>query len=150
MGIFGAKKEPVPPHPRREPRFTGLPTAERVAQVFGGSVDFGQREFWLNNDPAKALKLCYVAGQVRAERACDYVLRPMAQNNALGRETSLEEAYQLLKNGGVYAMIVMERTTLDEVVFDLMDGWLALFFPHRQTVLTYWVATEEKRSVSPP
>ena len=150
MGVFGAKKREVPPHPRREPRLSGPPTAERVAQVFTDCVDFSRREFLLNNDPDKKLELCYVVGMVRAERACDYVLRPMAQNEALGRETDLETAYGLMKHGGVYALAVQERTTLDEVVFDLIDGWVALFFPDRETVLTYSVATEEKRSISDP
>lgn len=150
MGIFGAKKETVPPHPRREPRLSGPLTFERVAEVFSDCVDFGQRDFYLNNDPAKGVRLCYVQGQVRAERACDYVLRPMAQNGALGKETDLDRAYELMKTGGVYALTVMERTTLDEVVFDLIDGWIAVFFPNKETVLTYSVATEEKRSVSSP
>ena len=150
MGIFGAKKEEVPPHPRREPRLSGALTPERVAEVFADCVDFGQRDFFLNNDPDKRVRLCFVQGQVRAERACDYVLRPMAQNNALGRETTPDEAYELMKNGGVYALTVQERTTLDQVVFDLIDGWIAVFFPGRETVLTYSVATEEKRSVSDP
>lgn len=150
MGMFGADRDWVPPHPRKEPRLEGPPTPQRVAEVFEGCVDFGQREFLLNNDPEKRVQLCYVAGQVRAERACDYVLRPMAQNEALSGAADLEQAYDLMKNGSLYALIVMERTTLDQVVFDLIDGWIAVFFPGKETVLTFWVATEEKRSVNQP
>ena len=117
MGMFGADRDWVPPHPRKEPRLEGPPTPQRVAEVFEGCVDFGQREFLLNNDPEKRVQLCYVAGQVRAERACDYVLRPMAQNEALSGAADLEQAYDLMKNGSLYALIVMERTTLDQVVF---------------------------------
>ena len=150
MGIFGAKKESVPPHPRREPRLSGPLTWERVGEVFTDCVDFSRRDFFLNNDPDKRVRLCYIAGQLRAERACDYVLRPMAQNGALGKETDLDGAYELMKNGGVYALTATERATLDEVAFDIIDGCVAVFFPGRETALTYSVATEEKRSVSGP
>lgn len=150
MGIFGNRQESVPPHPRREPRFTGPLTPLRVQEIFGGSADFTRRDFFLNNDAARKVELCYVAGQVRAERASDYVLRPLCVNDALGRAETMDQVYELLKNGGVYALSVQERSTLDEVVFDLVDGSLALFFPGKETVLTFSVATEEKRSVSDP
>ena len=149
MGLFAADREPIPPHPRREPRLDGPLTLEGVERAFGGSVDFGRRSFCLGGDPDKRVELCYVVGQLRAERACDYVLRPMSMNDELAR-VGADEAFELLRSGGLYSLIVMERTTLDEVVFDLIDGWLALFFPGRETVLTYWAATEEKRSVNPP
>lgn len=150
MGIFGAKKEEIPPHPRREPRFAGPLTPERAAEVFEGCVDFSRRTVWLNNDPDKPVELLYIQGQVRAERASDYLLRPMAQNGALGSAGSLEDAYRLMRDGGIYALTVKERTTLDEVVFDLVDGWAVVFFPGKATALSYSVATEEKRSVSEP
>lgn len=150
MGIFGVKKEEVPPHPRREPRYPGPLTPDNVAEVFGDCIDFSRRGVWLNNDPDKRVELMYIQGQVRAERASDYLLRPMAQNDALGNAGSLEEVYRLMRDGGIYALTVKERTTLDEVVFDLVDGWAVVFFPGKSTVLSYSVATEEKRSVSEP
>ncbi len=150
MGIFGEKMKAVPPHPRREPRITGPLTPAGVEEAFGGSVDFSRRDLFLGNNPARKVELCYVAGQVRAERASDYVLRPLAVNTALQRAATMDEAYNLLKNGGLYALIIQERTTLDQVVFDLVDGWVAMFFPGKETVLTFWTSTEEKRAVSNP
>ena len=149
MGIFGEKREQIPPHPRREPRLTGPLTPEGVEAAFGGCVDFERRVFWLNNDPDRQVELCYVNGQVRAERASDYLLRPLCANERLSRAT-LDEAYDLLKSGGVYTLSVQERTTMDEVVFDIIDGWVAMFFPGKKNALVFASATEEKRSVSPP
>jgi len=150
MGMFGSREEYVPPHPRKEPRLEGPLTPERVAEVFGGSVDLGRREFLLGNDPNKRVELCYVMGQLRVERANDYVLRPLCVNPALTAPITLEEAYELLHSGGAYSLIVQERTTLDQVVFDMMDGWLAMFFPGKATALTFFTATEEKRGVNSP
>lgn len=150
MGIFGVGKDHVPPHPRREPRLSGPLTPDRVEEVFGGSVDFARRDVYLGGKPEWRVELCFVAGQVRAERAGDYVLRPLNMDPALRAAADMDEVYGLLKNGSTYALVIQERTTLDQVVFDMMDGWLAMFFPGRETVLTFFTSTEEKRSVSAP
>ena len=93
MGIFRDREEMIPPHPRKEPRLEGGLTPERVEEVFGGSIDFARREFLLGNDPKKRVELCYVMGQLRVERANDYVLRPLCENPALAAAPSLDEAY---------------------------------------------------------
>lgn len=149
MGVFGRRKEEVPPHPRKEPRLSGVLTVGRVEEVFARCADFHRRTVALAGDENRAVELCYVAGMVRTERACDYVLRPMAQDGALA-EGDADRAYRLLRDGAAYALSVQERDTLDQVVFDLIDGSVALFFPGKDTVLTASAATEEKRSVSDP
>jgi hypothetical protein len=58
-------------------------TPERVEDIFGGSIDFARREFLLGNDPGKRVELCYVMGQLRVERANDYVLRPLCDLDPL-------------------------------------------------------------------
>ncbi len=126
MGIFGAKKTVPPPHPRKEPRLNCPLTADGLAGVFQGCADFNRRTLYLNNDPARQVELLFISGQVRNERACDYVLRPLTQNEALRAAPDMDAA------------------------FDLIDGWVALFFPGKTQVLTLSAGTEEKRSVSDP
>ena len=139
-----------PPHPRQEPRLEVPLTADGVASVFEGCADFGRRTLYLNNDPARQVEMLYIVGQVRNERASDYVLRPLTQCEALSAAPDLDAAYDLMLRGGLYSLALAERTTSDQVVFDLVNGWVALFFPGKDKVLTLMTATEEKRSVSPP
>lgn len=150
MGIFGEKKQIPPPHPRKEPRVDCPLTADGIAGVFKDCADFNRRTLYLNNDPARQVELLYISGQVRNERASDYVLRPMTQSGALSRAADMDEAYDLMAKGGLYALSVQERTTPDQVVFDLVEGWVAIFFPGKASVLTVMTSTEEKRSVSDP
>ena len=150
MGLFGRKKAVPPPHPRQEPRFSCPPTAEHLAALFEGCADFGRRTLYLNNDPARAVELLYITGQVRNERASDYVLRPLTQNEALSRTGTMDEAFDLMAKGGLYTFAVEVRDRTDQVVFDLINGWVALCFPGKEQVLTFMTATEEKRSISPP
>lgn len=150
MGFFGRKKQAPPAHPRQEPRIDCPLTADDIAAVFAGCADFGRRTLYLNNDPDRCVEMLYIVGQVRNERASDYVLRPLTQNEALGRAANLEQAYDLILRGGLYSFAVEERTTADQVVFDLVNGWVALFFPGKERVITFMTATEEKRAVSDP
>ena len=149
MGLFGKKVSPPPPHPRQEPRFDCPLTADGIAALFEGCADFGRRTLYINNDPARQVEMLYIVGQVRNERASDYVLRPLTQNEAL-RTATVDEAFDLMAKGGLYTFAVEVRDTADQVVFDLINGWVALFFPGKGQVLTLMTATEEKRGVSAP
>ena len=150
MGILHHGQAGEPPHPRREPRYTCPLTADGIAGVFDGCADFSRRTLYLNNDPARRVEMLFIVGQVRNERASDYVLRPLTQSDALRRAATMDEAFDLMARGGLYSLAVSERTTADQVIFDLVNGWVALFFPGKDQVLTLMTATEEKRSVSAP
>ncbi len=150
MGFFGTKKNIPPPHPRKEPRYD-LPVApDAIAGVFDKCADFNRRTLYLNNDPSRQVEMMYIAGQVRNERACDYVLRPLTQNGALSACPDMDAAFDLMAKGGLYSLSVETRDTADQVIFDLIDGSVALFFPGKTKVLTLSAGTEEKRSVSDP
>lgn len=150
MGLFGTRRRPEPPHPRREPRYGFSPTADNIAGVFDGCADFSRRTLYLNNDPGRQVEMLFIIGQVRNERASDYVLRPLTQNEALRTAPDMDAAFDLMVKGGLYSLAVQVRETADQVIFDLIDGWVALFFPGKKQVLTVMTATEEKRSVSSP
>jgi len=149
MGFFGRKKEQVPPHPRREPRFDLPLTLENLKLVFSDCVDFTFRALDLAGDPAKRVTACYVGGMVRMERASDYVLRPLAQDEQL-RRAELGEAFRLMAGGALYNLGVDRRETMDEAAADLIDGCLLLLFPGEPAALSFQVGTEEKRSISAP
>lgn len=148
MGFFGRRREYVPPHPRREPRIDLPLTVESLKQVFGGSVDFSTRELCLCGDPDKQVTLCFVVGMTRLERACDYLLRPLSQNEALAAG-SLDEAYEQMKRGGVYDLSVTECAAMDQAVSSLINGDCVLVFSPGKA-LAFSTGTEEKRSISAP
>lgn len=149
MGFFGHKKETVPPHPRQEPRIPLPLSLESLERVFAGCVDFQTRELDLAGDGGKRVTACYIGGMVRMERACDYVLRPMAQDGQL-RAADLRTAFRLMAGGALYALGVEERRDMDTAAADLIDGCLLLLFPGEETALSFSVGTEEKRSIGEP
>jgi len=62
----------------------------------------------------------------------------------------MDAAFVLMRKGGLYSLVVQSRDTADQVIFDLIDGSVALFFPGKEQALTLSAGTEEKRSVSSP
>ena len=65
MGFFGRKRAPSVPHPRKEPRFDGPLTLERLEQIFQDCVDFTKRPVSLGEGGACTLTLCYLSGMVK-------------------------------------------------------------------------------------
>ncbi len=137
------------PHPRQDPRFPQPLTLENLEGIFADCADFRRREVCLGGDLERRAVLCYVDGMARGERLNDYVLRPLAQDRTLAQRDP-EEVWALLERGALYNLGVQRRTELDGVVNDVIRGSCVLFLPGRGDVLTFSVATEEKRSVGEP
>ena len=143
-------REKTTPHPRREPRYDGPLTPQRLEEIFQDCVDFTRRPVALEGESACTLTLCYLGGMVRMERVSDYVLRPLAQDQGLRQCRTAAEAMKRMESGALYNLSVARRTQLDRGVFDLVEGWCLLFFPGESEALSFFVGTEEKRSISAP
>lgn len=123
---------------------------KRLEQIFQDCVDFTKRPVSLGEGGACTLTLCYLSGMVKMERVSDYVLRPLAQDEALARCGTPRQAMDRMKDGALYNLSAEERTRLDAAVFDLVNGCCLLLFPGESSVLSLNVGTEEKRSISSP
>lgn len=149
MGLFETKGPVDSPHPRKEPRLTQPLTVAGISAVFCDCADFKKREVCVGDDPARRLTLCYLEGVVRNERVSDYILRPIAQSEALARAGE-DKLFALMRDGALYNLTAVERITTDQVATDLIGGFCVIFFPGRREVLSFFVGTEEKRSVGEP
>ena len=149
VGVFEAKGPVDGPHPRKEPRLTQPLTVDGVSAVFRDCADFKKRDICVGGDSARRLTLCYLEGVVRNERVSDYVLRPLAQDGELTR-VGEDKMFALMRDGALYNLTAAQRTTTDEAVADLIGGFCLIFFPGRREVLSFFVGTEEKRSVGEP
>lgn len=142
------RHESIPWHPRQDPRIAQALTLEHVRLIFKDCADFHEREVLVGGDPHKRAVMLSIDGMVRNERVNDYILRPMFYN-AQFEEMSLEHAVEWMQKGALYNLSVEIRTTMDQVVFDLIGGNVVFSFPGKIEMLSCAVPTEEKRSVSP-
>lgn len=145
---MGKQSEQIPFHPRQEPRISKPLSLHNLREVFSDCVDFIEAPLLIGGDPNKKAVMLYILGMVRNERANDYILRPLSQNETL-HSLPLDEAIFSMCKGALYNMSVQTRTSTDEVVFDLINGAMILCFPEREDMLSCMVPTEEKRSVGP-
>ncbi len=136
-------------HPPKKVLFPGELSEQNIRNVFYDCADFASRTAFLNGDSHRKVTLFFINGMVRGERANDYILKPMVENTKLS-SVPLAEAFDLMAEGGFYNLICQKRTTLDQVAEDLAQGWTAVFAPGVPMVLTFFTATEEKRSVGEP
>ncbi len=141
MPLFGRDWGHVPHHAAR-PRFEEPLTWENLCAVFDGCADFARRE--LRCAGGCPVRLCWLDGMVRQERLNDYILRPLAAW-PLPEGAGVAEA---VRAGGVWNQNAERQEALERVVYLLLEGHCALFFP--DGVLTCWVATEEKRAITQP
>ncbi len=133
------------PHPRAETRVDLPLTLESVKQVFAGCADFETRPIQVKG-AGTAGTLCWINGMVKLERVNDYILRPLTEWSGPEEGT----VFQRILEGGVWNLSAQERTDMDEVTGDLVDGSCILFLPEEANVLSFSVQTEEKRSISDP
>lgn len=150
MGFFGRKQKDIPPHPRQEPSIDLPLTLDNIEAVFQGSMDFAKREIAIGGDPHQLATLCYINGMVKMERVSEYIMRPMVQDKGLSSCATLKDLKKRIETGALYNLILEERTTMDQVVSDLIVGFCVMLFPGESAVLSFFAGTEEKRAISPP
>ena len=148
MGFFREPPQPDSPHPRRVPRLAGALTADQLARVFDGCVDFCRRPVAIGSGGLVG-ELVYLAGMVRMERVSDYILKPLAEDESLG-EGEAAAVKRRLVDGAAYNLTVFERVSLDQGASDLIIGCSLLFLPDVSGCLSFMTGTEEKRGISPP
>ena len=140
MATFQPKAPDTGPHPRREPRYDRPLTLENLEAVFQGCADFMKREVYLHGDRERMVTICYLLGMTRNERLSDYILRPLAQDDALSR-VPMDEVFKRLRYGALYNLAALVRETLDQVADDLVAGSCVIFFPGKSQALTVPVVT---------
>ena len=149
MSWFGPREEAITPHPLHDPRFERELTAHPNPILYRDSADNGERPVLIGGDPEKRTTVFFLNGQVRNERMNDYILRPLATSELL-RQATPEAAARMMTEGIVYTQLVQVCQTVDQAVFALINGSVVFDFPGGGKMISYFAATEEKRSVSAP
>ena len=78
------------------------------------------------------------------------VLRPLTEGGRLADITSTREAVHRIEQGAVYSCSTRTRAKMDDAVFDLTNGSVALVFDAQRKAVTFEVRTSNVRAVSEP
>ena len=148
--FFWEKRERAPYHPKQAPKFNLPLTRESIQNVFAEAGDFVHRKVLLGGNSKWELDLFFIDGMVSSVAINEAIIRPLANGVMYDREASPSQVIRNLREGGVYNGTVQTRTTVDEVVFDLVNGFCVLLVEKQKVALSFEAKTDEKRSVSEP
>ncbi len=148
--FFGKRRERVPYHPQKKPKFDAPLTVSAIETIFQGADDFVHRTVLIDGDPKGKVDLFFIDGLVSGNNISESVIRPLAQGIMLdGGETPYQKI-EKLKQGGVYNAVVQLRETLDDVASDLVNGFCVVLFEKQKIALSFETRTQDGRSISEP
>lgn len=139
------------PHPEIKPKYPGVPNSKALAEVFTGCGDYEQRSVLPGLlMGAESVTLCWLDGLVDGVTVSEDILRPLTDlQRTIGAQSPAQLA-EAMQQGAAYSYTVRRRTTLDDVVNDMVNGYCVVCFDSLGQALTFDTRTKLTRSVSQP
>jgi spore germination protein KA len=138
------------PHPRPQPQYDVPVTAGELKKIFSDCDDFETRTVRIGLESRLTVTVCWLDGVVSAGDVSTDVLRPLTEGGRLADIASTREALHRIEQGAVYSCSTRTRAEMDDVVFDLTNGSVALVFDAQRKAVTFEVRTSNVRAVSEP
>ena len=138
------------PHPRPQPQYDVPVTAGELKKIFSDCDDFEARTVRIGLESRLTVTVCWLDGVVSAGDVSTDVLRPLTEGGRLADITSTREAVHRIEQGAVYSCSTRTRAKMDDAVFDLTNGSVALVFDAQRKAVTFEVRTSNVRAVSEP
>lgn len=110
------------PTPGQETMYPGDLTDENISSIFDGAGDFTARELHCGRH---TIHTYFIDGLISGGDIAEYVFKPLYENTA----ETMEEAYRLALDGGVYNATVDACHDLDAVAMKLVNGYCVALFP---------------------
>ena len=138
------------PHPRPQPQYDVPVTAGELKKIFSDCDDFETRTVRIGLESRLTVTVCWLDGVVSANDVSTDVLRPLTEGGRLADIASTREALHRIEQGAVYSCSTRTRAKMDDAVFDLTNGSVALVFDAQRKAVTFEVRTSNVRAVSEP
>ena len=138
------------PHPRPQPQYDVPVTAGELKKIFSDCDDFEARTVRIGLESRLTVTVCWLDGVVAAGDVSADILRPLTEGGRLADITSTREAVHRIEQGAVYSCSTRTRAKMDDAVFDLTNGSVALVFDAQRKAVTFEVRTSNVRAVSEP
>ena len=147
-GIFSRRNA----HTAAEKEFFPNPkiSLESIKNTFANCDDFAFREVWPGDRPISGISICWLDGMVSGDAVSEQVIKPLTDPQRFPIAGDLSECMELIVHGGIYSHAVKERSSLDDVISDIVSGYCALIFDSAARAITFEVKTSNSRSISEP
>ena len=125
-------------------------SSNAVKEVFNDCYDFESRNIAIGGYGHIKGELVFVDGLVSGKSIAEQVIRPLTSIGRFGLCRDSSDAVRLMMSGSVYGYTAKERTDIEDVISDILNGFCAIIFDDLKKAVTFEVKSEEKRSIDKP
>lgn len=136
--------------PAAEPRFSVPVSARAVEDIFSDSYDFEKRALNLGGADGVQATICFIDGLVSGSAIAEEVIRPFTSGARFSGVQTEKEAIERITGGAVYGYTAKVRDSMQDIAYDLLNGFCALVFDKSGIAVTFEVKTGDKRSIDQP
>ena len=125
-------------------------STEILQQMLSGNEDIIFNNINVNNRTNLNLTVVFIDGMMDPKLVDDDVLRPLMQEDILGKAKNQKEIIDLIMQGSVYHCQRKLRDKLDDCISDLLSGSVVLIFDDSAMAVTFEIKGFEKRGITEP
>ncbi|NCB52809.1 MAG: spore germination protein, partial [Clostridia bacterium] len=123
---------------------------ETLRNRLAGSEDIVFNDININSDKELTATVIYVDGLVNSQLIDNFVLKPLIQENTLGKAKTEKDLIDFIMLGTVYHDLRKLRETMPDCINDILSGSVAVVFDNSGVAVTFEVKGFEKRGISEP
>ncbi len=125
-------------------------TTANVRAILADSGDVVYQVHYINGDRSLPVTVVYLDGMVNTKLVNDDILKPLTQERILGEANGFDHLLEQIQHGTVYHASRKIQTRLDEVLKDIITGFVALIFDREKIAVTFDTRGYEKRAITEP
>ncbi len=123
---------------------------EILRQLFQDNEDIIFTNISVKNNENMRITVIFVDGMVNSKMVDDDVLKPLVQEEILGKVKTEKALIDLIMDGAIYHCQRKLRDKLDDCVGDLLSGSAILVFDNAKAAVTFGLKGFEKRGITEP
>lgn len=121
-----------------------------LKNIFSDCGDFESRFLRAEENGRICAEAIWLDGLINTVAVGEDIVRPFAMSAALGRCESLGQAVDLIMSGQIYAATARRRDKMEDVVSDLLMGFVVLIFEPLGEAVSFDLRSLQSRAISEP
>lgn len=123
-------------------------TIDNIRAVFATHDDVKYKITYIRGEPELKVDLVFVDGMVSIDSINTDIIRALNENPVFKSVVTLEEAYKVALNGGIYHGAMVKIDEMEKLLSTLLAGFTIVVFDQMKTALAFETKGFKFRSVS--
>lgn len=123
---------------------------QNIQSILGSNADFIFRQIFIRNKRSIETNVIYIDGLIDNQLISDYVIKPMMEALQFDSCETEQDAINTIEEGTIYYSNAKKRTTITDVLNDLLSGSVAVIFNKHKMAFTFETKGFDKRAIEKP